>query len=404
MMTKPGLALPNLANAHPVYTGSNSLSPFHECYANRNTILRLAAGRFFVHYNGEDIQQAYWALRNRAALFDVPERPLEISGPDVVEFLNRIFTRNSDKLKVGSGHYTLACTHQGGLFMDGILFRLDDKKYWFVHPDGDLDTWFLAHKHNYNVSISDPQSRVLQLQGPKSLAVMNLATNGGVDHCMGYFKAGFFTIGEQSVFISRTGWTGELGYEIYTLGQNTDYVRLWNELITSGKKYGMVFSSMQAMNIRRIEAGILDSGSDFDTSMAPDEAGLRRFIDRDKKYFIGYEALKKRNTGNRIHGMLARSYTPKGGDFVHDGKNIVGYVTTGTYSPEFNAGIGYVRFNLAEDHIGNNYYIGNLDSSKHTCKIIALPFYDKSKKKTKMAKLDLQESITLDITKKTGMN
>ena len=100
--------------------------------------------------------------------------------------------------------------------MDGILFRLDDKKYWFVHPDGDLDTWFLAHKHNYNVSISDPQSRVLQLQGPKSLAVMNLATNGGVDHCMGYFKAGFFTIGEQSVFISRTGWTGELGYEIYT--------------------------------------------------------------------------------------------------------------------------------------------------------------------------------------------
>ena len=204
-MTKPGLALPNLANAHPVYTGSNSLSPFHECYANRNTILRLAAGRFFVHYNGEDIQQAYWALRNRAALFDVPERPLEISGPDVVEFLNRIFTRNSDKLKVGSGHYTLACTHQGGLFMDGILYRLDDKKNRFVHPDGDLDTWFLAHKHNYNVSISDPQSRVLQLQGPKSLAVMNLATNGGVDHCMGYFKAGFFTIGEQSVFISRTG-------------------------------------------------------------------------------------------------------------------------------------------------------------------------------------------------------
>ena len=82
----------------------------------------------------------------------------------------------------------------------------------------------------------------------------------------------------------------------------------------------------------------------------------------------------------------------------------MGYVTTGTYSPEFNAGIGYVRFNLSEDHIGKNYYIGNLDSSKHTCKIIALPFYDKNKKKSKMAKLDLQESITLDITNKTGMN
>ena len=72
-MTKPGLALPNLSNAHPVYTGSNSLSPFHECYANRNTILRLAAGRFFVHYNGEALQQAYWPLRKRAALYDVTE-------------------------------------------------------------------------------------------------------------------------------------------------------------------------------------------------------------------------------------------------------------------------------------------------------------------------------------------
>jgi aminomethyltransferase len=90
---------------------------------------------------------------------------------------------------------------------------------------------------------------------------------------MGYFKTGLYSIGGQAVLISRTGWTGELGYEIYTLGRNTDYKRLWNDLTNSGRKYGMVFSSMQAMNIRRIEAGILDSGSDFDTSMAPDEAG-----------------------------------------------------------------------------------------------------------------------------------
>ncbi len=403
-MTKPGLTIPNLDKVHPVYTGSNALSPFHNCYANKNTILRLAAGRFFAHYNGENITEAYWALRNRAALFDVPERPLEISGPDVVEFLDQIFTRHSDKLKVGSGHYTLACTHQGGLFMDGVLFRLDEKKYWFVHPDGDLDTWFLAHNQNYDVSISDPQSRVLQLQGPKSLAVLNTATNGGVDHSMGYFKAGVFTIGQQSVFISRTGWTGELGYEIYTLGQNTDYERLWNELIVSGKKYGMVFSSMQAMNIRRIEAGILDSGSDFDVSMTPDEAGLHKFVDKDKKYFIGYEAISNRNTGNRIHGMLARNYIPNSGDLVHDGKKVLGYITTSAYSPAFKAGIGYVRFNLPEDHIGKNYYIGNLDSLIHTCKIVALPFYDKNKKKPKIAELDLEKSITLDSTQKAGMN
>lgn len=403
-MSMPELPLLKFDNVHPVYTGSKALSPFHECYANENTILRLAAGRFFAHYNGEDIEEAYWALRNRAALFDVPERPVEISGPDVIEFLDQIFTRRSNQLKVGSGHYTLACTYKGGLFMDGILFRLDEKKFWFVHPDGDLDTWFLAHSHNYDVSISDPQSRVLQLQGPISLAIINSATDGNVDQNMGYFKTGLYSIGGQAVLISRTGWTGELGYEIYTLGRNTDYKRLWNELTNSGRKYGMVFSSMQAMNIRRIEAGILDSGSDFDTSMAPDEAGLSRFIDRDKKYFIGYEAIKKRKQGNRIHGVVARNYIPRSGDLVHDQKNLLGYVTTGAYSPEFEAGIGYIRFDTAADWIGQDYFIGTLDSSKHPCKIVALPFYDKNKRIPKMSNLDLHESITLANNKKAGMN
>ena len=404
MMSMPELPFLKFDAVHSVYTGSKALSPFHECYANKDTILRLAAGRFFAHYNGEDIEEAYWALRNRAALFDVPERPVEISGPDVIEFLDQIFTRQSDHLTVDSGHYTLACTYNVGLFMDGILFRLDEKKFWFVQPDGDLDTWFLAHSHNYDVSISDPQSRVLQVQGPKSLAIINTATNGSVDQNMEYFKAGVFTIGGQSVLISRTGWTGELGYEIYTLGKNTDYKRLWNELIHSGKKYGMVFSSMQAMNIRRIEAGILDSGSDFDASMGPDEAGLHGFVDKDKKYFIGQEAINKRNRDNRIHGVLTGSYIPKSGDLVHDGNKALGYVTTGAYSPAFEAGIGYVRFNLAEDRIGKNYYIGALDSSKHNCTIVALPFYDKNKIKPKMANLDLKESIELDVIQKAGMN
>ena len=404
MMSMPELPFLKFDAVHSVYTGSKALSPFHECYANKDTILRLAAGRFFAHYNGEDIEEAYWALRNRAALFDVPERPVEISGPDVIEFLDQIFTRRSNQLKVGSGHYTLACTYKGGLFMDGVLFRLDEKKFWFVHPDGDLDTWFLAHSHNYDVSISDPQSRVLQLQGPISLAIINSATDGNVDQNMGYFKTGLYSIGGQAVLISRTGWTGELGYEIYTLGQNTDYKRLWNDLTNSGRKYGMVFSSMQAMNIRRIEAGILDSGSDFDTSMAPDEAGLSRFIDRDKKCFIGYEAIKKRKQGNRIHGVVARNYIPRSGDLVHDQKNLLGYVTTGAYSPEFEAGIGYVRFDTAADWIGQDYFIGTLDSSKHPCKIVALPFYDKNKRIPKMSNLDLHESITLANNKKAGMN
>ncbi|MBT6122576.1 MAG: hypothetical protein HOH48_04335, partial [Candidatus Puniceispirillum sp.] len=226
-------------------------------------------------------------MRNAAVLVDVPERPVEISGLDAISFLDHVFTRQSGKLKIGSGHYTLACTHEGGIFMDGILFRLDEKKFWFVQPDGDLDTWLLAHRHNVDVSISDPQSRVLQLQGPRSLEIIHAATKGGVNQHMGYFRSGFHEIGGQHVFISRTGWTGELGYEIYTLGPATDCKRLWQALIENGTPKGMVFSSMQAINIRRIEAGIFDSGSDFDPSMTPDEAGLSRFVDLEKEFFIG---------------------------------------------------------------------------------------------------------------------
>ncbi|MGB0181925.1 MAG: aminomethyltransferase family protein [Candidatus Puniceispirillales bacterium] len=372
----------------PVYIGSNAMSPFHDFYSNDQTILRLAAGRFFAHYNGEDIEQAYWALRNAAVLVDVPERPVEISGLDAISFLDHVFTRQSGKLKNGSGHYTLACTHEGGLFMDGILFRLDEKKFWFVQPDGDLDTWLLAHRHNVDVSISDPQSRVLQLQGPRSLEIIHAATKGGVNQHMGYFRSGFHEIGGQRVFISRTGWTGELGYEIYTLGPATDCKRLWQALIENGTPKGMVFSSMQAINIRRIEAGILDSGSDFDSSMTPDEAGLSRFVDMEKEFFIGKEALVTGRCGNRIHGVRCQDYIPKGGNLVLDGISRVGHLTTGAYSPEFRAGIGYVRFDQAEDWIGKKLLVASDDGSTYLGEIISLPFYDQDKLKPKMANLE----------------
>ena len=147
----------------PVFAGSAELSPFHQFYCNQETILRAAAGRLYVHYNGEHIEKTYWALRQNAALYDVPERPLEISGPDAVKFLNLIFTRRVEELSIGRGYYSLACTSDGGIFMDGILFKLSGERFWFVQPDGDMNTWLIAHKDGFDVKISDPNSRVLQI-------------------------------------------------------------------------------------------------------------------------------------------------------------------------------------------------------------------------------------------------
>ena len=369
----------NPANIFATYVGSNELSPFHNCYANENTVLRLAAGRFYAHYNGEDVISSYWALRKKAALFDVPERPVEIAGPDAVAFLEYLVARKIKDMEVGRGRYVLICTHEGGIFMDGILFRLAENRFWFVHPDGDLDMWLLAHSRGFDVKVSDPKSRVLQLQGPKSFRIMQDATRGAITQNFGYFHSGLFNFDGQQVYVSRTGWTGELGYELYTLGEQTDCPRLWNHLMRKGEPYGMVFSSMQAMNIRRIEAGIFDSGSDFDSSMTPFESGLENFIDLGKKGFMGRDALMVANSGVRLFGLHCKDSTPQVSDLVLSDNAPVGKVTTGAFSPYLECGIGYVRFDKTSDWSGKILTLQSHKFGEVSCTIVDLPFYDQEK-------------------------
>ena len=373
---------PALDPAHifPTYIGGNELSPFHHCYANDQTVLRLAAGRFFAHHNGDPSELGYWALRKQAALFDVPERPFEISGPDAVAFLERIVARRIDDMKIDRGRYALICTHQGGIFMDGILFRLAETRFWFVHPDGDLEPWLLAHSHGFDVTFSDPKSRVLQLQGPNSFPIMQAASSGALTESLKYFHSGFFDFDGQQVYVSRTGWTGELGYELYTLGDQTDCPRLWDHLMQKGAPHGLVFSSMQAMNTRRIEAGILDSGSDFDISMTPYEAGLERFVDLSKKGFIGRDALKAAAPATRIFGLRCIAATPCCGDLILSGSAPVGMVTTGALSPYLKCGIGYARFDQPDEWSGKTLTLKSQQSDKVTCTIVDLPFYDPEKR------------------------
>ncbi|WP_459443998.1 aminomethyltransferase family protein [Alphaproteobacteria bacterium US3C007] len=373
---------PALDPAHifPTYIGGNELSPFHHCYANDQTVLRLAAGRFFAYHNGDPSELGYWALRKQAALFDVPERPVEISGPDAVAFLERIVARRIGDMKIDRGRYALICTHQGGIFMDGILFRLAETRFWFVHPDGDLEPWLLAHSHGFDVTFSDPKSRVLQLQGPNSFPIMQAASSGALTESLKYFHSGFFDFDGQQVYVSRTGWTGELGYELYTLGDQTDCPRLWDHLMQKGAPHGLVFSSMQAMNTRRIEAGILDSGSDFDISMTPYEAGLERFVDLSKKGFIGRDALKAAAPATRIFGLRCIAATPCSGDLILSGSAPVGMVTTGALSPYLKCGIGYARFDQPDEWSGKTLTLKSQQSDKVTCTIVDLPFYDPEKR------------------------
>ena len=124
---------------------------------NPDTVMGVYAGRYYSVYNGEDVEEGYWSLRRQAVLYDVPERPVEISGPDAERFLEYVFARRISTLKTGRGRYAIACSHDGGLFMDGVLFKLADQRYWYVQPDGALETWLLAHSNGFDVKVSDPQ-------------------------------------------------------------------------------------------------------------------------------------------------------------------------------------------------------------------------------------------------------
>ena len=230
------------------------------------------------------------------------------------------------------------------------------------------------------MTISDPHSRVLQIQGPKSLAVMSTASGGRINETMGYFHACFADIGGQEVFVSRTGWTGELGFEVYTQGERTDCPRLWRHIVEAGKPHGMVFSSLRSMEIRRIEAAILDNGTDMDRSMTPYQAGLGAFIDLDKDDFVGRLALLSADRRTLLYGLKCDVGTPDMGAEVLDVSQVVGRVTAGAWSPYLNTGIGYVRFNAPGDWSGRILTLKSGSGAAVPCSIVDLPFYDKDKR------------------------
>jgi len=355
-------------------------SPYAEIYNHPGIIHGVYAGRFFPMFYGDDAAEKYWVLRRKALMYDVPERPVEISGPNAVPFLEKVFARHVSSLKQGRGRYAIACTPQGGVFMDGLLFKLAENRFWYVQPDGALESWLIAYSQGCDITISDPKSRVLQIQGPASQSVMRDASNGAITEKLGYFHSGFFDLGGQELYVSRTGWTGELGFEVYSQGDKTDHLRLWHHLKAAGKAHGLKFSGSGSLEIRRLEAGILDNITDMDMSMTPFQAGLGRFIDMDKDDFVGREALVNADRRTLLYGLKCKTAKPIMDDMVLEDGQPIGRITAGAWSPYLNSAIGYVRFKVPGDWAGQKLSLQSSDGDRHDCEIVALPFYDPDKR------------------------
>ena len=209
---------------------------------------------------------------------------------------------------------------------------------------------------------------------------MKKASGGIIDENMKYFRSGFFDIGGQKLYVSRTGFTNELGFEIFSDGLKTDHLALWDHLMECGKPFGMEFSASRAMTIRRIEGGIFGNLTDIDTSMTPFEAGLGLFVNMDKSDFIGKDSLKEKDKRTCLFGLTCEKAVPAAGSKVILKNKIVGYVTAGVPSPTLQIGIGYVRFYEPDSWIGQDLLLELPDGDSYEAKVVNLPFIDLEKK------------------------
>ncbi len=374
------------ARSHPILRLNSKRferSPFIDKWANEDTIFGIYAKRLYPVSLGEDVIDHYWKLRRGILLYDVPEKPIEIKGPDAVALLERAFTRRIADLKTWRARYAIACTPQGGIIMDGVLIRLAEDHFWYVEANGAFEEWLLALSIGMKVTVSDPRSRVLQVQGPKSLAFLDHAAPGQMPAKFGYFHAAMFSFDGQEVLVSRTGFTGEMGIEIYG-NAKIDHSALWDHIVACGAPFGMEMSAGGSMGLRRVEAGILDYDNDINPGLTPFDAGLADFVDFSKSDFVGREALQAADKRCRLFGLTTVSGIPRVGSTVLDGGRQVGKMTVGDWSPTLEKGIGYAVFDQPENEkgswLGQALTLRDPAGEHHDCDIVSLPFFDAEKR------------------------
>jgi glycine cleavage system aminomethyltransferase T len=236
--------------------------------------------------------EEYVALTERVTLWDVGgERQTEIRGPDAVQLAELLTTRDLSKLKLGDCKYTLACDEQGKILCDPVLLYPWENVVWLSHGDVDLTLWAqgIAYHSGFEVEVREPDVEPVQLQGPKSLDMLRGLAESPLDE-LGFYKCCVTRVAGIDAVVSRTGWSGGLGFEIFPLSSR-HAMRLWNALLEAGRPYGLMVTGPNVF--RAVEKGVTDTAYYSNSGMNPYEAGHGRLVDLDKGDFIGREALRR---------------------------------------------------------------------------------------------------------------
>ena len=344
--------------------------------------------------------EEYYACRERAVISDLsPLRKYEVLGPDAEQLLQWAVTRNVRKLSIGQVVYTALCYDTGGMLDDGTVFRLGENNFRWIGGDDYDGVWLRQQAEARGLRVwvksSTDQLHNLSIQGPLSRDILKQVvwtppTQPTVEE-LGWFR---FTIGRLGhmngvpILASRTGYTGELGYEVWC--HPKDALAVWEALWESGRPKKMIPLGLEALDMLRIEAGLVFAGYEFDDQVDPFEAGIGFTVALKSKEedFSGKEALirKKENPHRRLVGLELYGNEPAArGDCVHVGRRQVGVVTSGTRSPILNKNIALCRMALEYSTLGTEVEVGKLDGYQKRIGaiVVRFPFYDPEKKRVR---------------------
>ena len=350
---------------HPLSFMELPFDPEYSLYNNRMTPERL---------NNVTDDEQYWAIRQKVIFRNTGELPIEISGPDAEKFANRVFARDVSRVKVGRCSYNFVLYHNGGMITDGVMLRLAEDKFWMAQADGELIKWYMAHAHNFDVKVTDPNVWVTQVQGPRSMDVLRDVIDGNFPDPWRYFDIATVSIAGEEVIITRTGFSNELGWEFYLRPEN-DAHKIGNHIWEIGLKYGMILTGTPVFRARRIEAGLMGT-TEFDSTTTPFDAGLGHFVQMDKHDFIGKKALEKADKRSRTFGMRVLGGIAERGRTISFGDNLVGLVCSSTWSPYQECGVALVRMDDPEMGPSTEVKVLGNDGKTYSAKLCSLPMYD----------------------------
>ncbi len=359
-------------------------SPFFDATLDAGCWGYTVYNHMFLPIGYADLEQEYWRLLNDVTVWDVAvERQVEITGPDAFALTNLLTPRDLTKCKVGQGKYVVITAEDGGIINDPVLLRLGENHFWLALADSDVLLWAkgVAYESGLDVEIREPDVSPLQIQGPKAKPVVQ-ALFGDAVLDLPYYHFIETELDGIPVVVTRTGWSGEIGYEIY-LRDGSRGTELWNRVLEAGRPHNLAATGPS--DVRRIEAGILNHGIDMTLQDNPFHVGLEWQVNlKQEADFIGREALTRvaaKGVDRKLVGIeieaapldLNMTRWP-----VRRNGNHIGHVTSAVYSPRLEKNIGYAMVTIEHASLGTAFTTETPLGDAPTV-VVPKPFVDPNK-------------------------